>query len=561
MHMAQQLEHLDEFLEEFCLQADDHDFCKEPIPLRFPEEPRNREFFRRPSQQDLERGYRRVRRNCQEICVPLPGLQDKHFQVVRANLTRRQDCAKVQKYWILATYRDDAMVSFTQFDFDLHPRPSETLENLADQRKRVYEQVKRLVGILRLNGVDCLVTSSPGNPHFGQHVQGIYVWVKHEPVRVADLRSQWRAWLNLHGFKDIEFCWQTQGRLVRLPGQAYMHLLDKVSLQPKYPGEGFAETFEYFMAAWSFVSPAADYELFGDLPAETPVTAVAPHEEREKPVPEIRFKGYAPIPTVDESRQEPNTFVRATKARICSRFIHQVKQGSVEKEQAVTAVKEEMKTRAPRNPDGSIRSHTCTDSELLDSTVRRWFGWYETHYDPQRTTLSPEVRAVRQKRDQEDQQRIARCLRVTGKTLARLVFRDRRFSRQQKKLIVSFIYPFVYWLKRYRGRIHCSLLEKLAGGRRQWGIIRHLLLNTVLCILDDYDQDQHKCRQWGLVAGVAGFVGVVGGGEEEKKKKRNVDEHHHDTPSSGLFLDGLQSLINAVNRRTDEILAFCDLNR
>jgi hypothetical protein len=219
-----------------------------------------------------------------------------------------------------------------------------------------------------------------------------------------------------------------------------------------------------------------------------------------------------------------------------------------------------MKARAPRNPNGSIRSRTCTDPHLLDSTVRRWLGWYDRHYDPKRTTLSSEIMAARTRRDEQDRKRISPHLKVKGKALARLILRDSRFSRKQKRLIVhnGFIYRFAYWMKHYRGRMHCSLLEQLAGGRRQWGLIRNLLLNKIIRILDEYDQDQHKCRQWGLVSS------LLGDHRSRDKKKRNVDVHDWAVLVVGPFLDAQESLnqdlIRLVNGQNDEMMALGEVN-
>ena len=136
------------------------------------------------------------------------------------------------------------------------------------------------------------------------------------------------------------------------------------------------------------------------------------------------------------------------------------------------------------------------------------------------------------KRDQGDKKRLAYCRRLSGEALARLIFRDRRFTKQERKLILhsGFIYRFVYWVKTYRGRLSFGLLERLAGGRRLWSQIDTLLLTMrAFTVLDEYDEHQHKCRQWGVTEGVVKFI------EEEKETyKRNVDEHEAATQACAV---------------------------
>src|SRR5439155_9313019 len=64
-------------------------------------------------------------------------------------------------------------------------------------------------------------------PHDGErrgrlrHIQGLYLLAKSEPLPIIRLRELWHQSKEVYHI-DVEVCWDSQNRLVRLPGQACM---------------------------------------------------------------------------------------------------------------------------------------------------------------------------------------------------------------------------------------------------------------------------------------------------------------------------------------------------
>lgn len=425
---------------------------------------------------------------------PLRRLDRKNYSWIKHHFFRKRSETTTVN-WIFSTYDDDAIVNFLQFDFDRHYPTGATPDDKAEIDHLFFQQVQILHEIGDEQGFKIVWTTSPGDidSFTKKHVQGLYAWIKlDQHYEVGELRRLFAAFKEYHGL-EVECCWDSRHRNIRLAGQEFVELADPETVTILHPvKKRQREALGHFAVAWDESKPANAKRLFDEC---VQWAEKQTQDESQPAVSKPKVKSSAPLscppklracgPNVGELISEPNTFKAATEAHICSQLAHRYQANSRHFDQAVEQAMTRLKEVRPTT------SRTCSDQNLLRSTVTRWMHWYFDHYDPKKASRRNTITD----RDREDRERIDYCRGLNRKQVLRH-FRDRGLNYREKGIISRFMDMADKWNFRvavkaiYDGsKAICSksdwfcLLKKLKG---------------ILIVLVEKDAVLHKCRQWGL---------------------------------------------------------------
>ena len=102
---------------------------------------------------------------------------------------------------------------------------------------------------------------------------------------------------------------------------------------------------------------------------------------------------------------------------------------------------------------------------------------------------------------------------------------------------IDILRRFFRLMQRFNGRVAAKVIyagdAAITDQRRWFSLIRKL---PVLEVLEEYDQGQHKCRQWGLEEGFLQFLSsLLTPRKRQANSKIVVAIHPHDTPPSPPF--------------------------
>ena len=413
------------------------------------------------------------------------------FNALRHSIHRHDD-SKLANKWFLASYADTSSVSWLQFDLDRHQDSGMTPWEKTEIDHGFHEQVTAIREMAEEIGFDIVWTTSPGDLidatwngekaswDGGEHVQGLYAWIKLEkPVQVKKLRKYVGA---LKDYYDIECesSVDSKNRLVRIPGQRYVEVADPETLEILHPAEKPAHTLAWFAEAWHAAKPAKLEDLFGP--------AVSWKQKKQSSIVSPRFSSSPNIKHVhvegcstENALLEKNTFKAATDRRICSRIAIKYQGQPCFFDQAVEEAKLELFAVRPSS------SKTCHNPCLLHGTCKRWMDHYFSTFDSSRCLLS--------RRDKEDATRFASSSSLDQKLLFRFLKDRLHLSFRECSIVRSLFERMRLW----KGRIFCRVLYDLAGGKKAWLALKKKL-HGYLIVLDEWQLK--KCRQYGWGQGV-----------------------------------------------------------
>ena len=371
-----------------------------------------RQFRRNALDHQIEMGYREIL-NWRDETVATPKLwrlRRNNWQIFRCNVDRPLG-QKITKHWLLTTYPEDQPVNFIQFDLDRHYWDGMTPE----EKLQVDHQFERNLENLRVAGqsigFDFVLTSSPGDMYDGQWIHGAYAWIKLDnpldEITVGQLRPLIRQFCDYWGLETedqdghvsrIEFSWDKKHRLIRLPGQYRVELLDPETLEIAHPAEKPNETLAWFMDAWVELKPVQPETLFAECLKEAETKKAAPLVAQSSssapvilppvPAPIIRTTKSKALPpsqscshvqwSLEQCLTEQNTFTSATQRKICHDLAWQYDGNREHLDQAVTEGMVKLRQCRPST------SKTCSDPLLLHNTMHRWSGYYFEFHDAYR---------------------------------------------------------------------------------------------------------------------------------------------------------------------------------
>jgi hypothetical protein len=171
-------------------------------------------------------------------------IKDKYLLSYKRLLQHVKWCDKPPKKrtprWLLAPFQT---CSFLRIDIDCH--------RIGDKQK-FFEKAAKLQTILP----EHLTTTSPGDIHHGEHVQGAYAWVKWpSPYTTHQTKPVLDAFFKHHQLEVEYNCAVTQ---IRLPGQKYVDLCDiKDGHIVTLPFASQMESLENFQKAWAELKPVS----------------------------------------------------------------------------------------------------------------------------------------------------------------------------------------------------------------------------------------------------------------------------------------------------------------
>ncbi|MCH7686746.1 MAG: hypothetical protein IH899_08710 [Planctomycetes bacterium] len=336
-------------------------------------------------------------------------------------------------------------------------------------------------------GFDVVWTTSPGNLiggswsrengcwEGGEHVQGLYAWIKlDKPVQVKKLRGYVTALRDYYGI-ECESSVDAKNHPVRIPGQRYVEVVDPETLQILHPPEKPSDTLAWFAEEWFSAKPASLKALFGPAMSwkrKKQSSIVSPRFSSSTSIKHVHVEGCS----TEDALQEKNTFTAATERRICSRIAIKYQGQPAFFDQAVEEAKLELFAVRP------LTSKTCRNSRLLHATCKRWMDWYFSTFDSSRCLVS--------RRDKEDTKRFASSDSLDPELIVRFLKSRLHLSSRESSIVRSVFEKMQTW----KGRIFCRVLYNLAGGKRFWLALKKKL-QGYLVILDEWQKK--KCRQYG----------------------------------------------------------------
>jgi hypothetical protein len=407
------------------------------------------------------------------------------------NLFRREG-TKIAKRWILATYPYGR--AFIQFDIDRHYKEGMTPLEKAEIDADAQREVGNILDMVKDVGCDVVWTSSPGDIIDGEHIQGLYAWIKLDHHLSP---KKYKAYV--HALKEYYLIECETPSVVRLPGQRYVEVVDPETYEIAHPIDPIKKpqaTMAWFLDYWNEAKPLQTQKL-ASTHAVNALHVQQQMKPQEQAQPVIAQPIKAPAKSVniaacskDDALIEQNTFLAATERRICSRIAIKYHGQETYFDQAVEEAKRELVAVRPST------SNTCSNLGLLDSTIRRWMKWYFVHFDPGKSKSSM--------RDNEDRIRVSSSIAVDTSVLLRYLKKHAGLSYSE----CSIVRRLDERIKRWNGRISCKVLYSFSGDKRSWFDLFYVgkhsnynrgKLRSLLVLLDEWQRDGkvRKCRQYG----------------------------------------------------------------
>lgn len=502
------------------------DFVSPAHATRFTHEiithPRNKQFFR-PTNAAIASGryiFKKCRCNwhdpvirecesCKNVAA-LPKLVDKKYQVLRANIDRK-DSSPLKKKNVLLTYDDGAFVTFIQFELDRHYSAEPTPEDIQSVDAAFWEQVNNLRDVMQDIGFDVAWTTSPGNinPLTGEICHGLYAWIKLDSVEmVSDLRKRIREFKEYHGLDDIECCWDRRNNNTRLPGQRWTQLADPetATMLDAAPIDEPQMSFITFAQEWEALQPVSADTLFSasrswfadnkshtehtckpDAAPATPSKTVAVADENITPLtPAIKPGRYIEFTYTAEELEsfqisaQPDTFKIKKKSKIHSKLAFKYDWDE--------SRLEEMTAEAH-----SIYQSLRMGTSIQPSFHRRCLKWMIDN-----KKLSKLSNSKWHENDEKDSQRLAYCKDVSIEHLLPILKMTCNLSFRE---LSRFTKLLGYW-KDWRGRVAAAFIygcpDSLFSKSEWFSLLRKI--KNVFIVIDEFATN--KCRQWGLAQSV-----------------------------------------------------------
>lgn len=301
--------------------------------------------------------------------------------------------------WVFASYYEKP-VSFYMIDFDNHDGTDESAN-------RLKTQVLRLKHFVQTFGGDVMFTTSPGDLYGGQHVQGVYGWIKltkcYTPQFLIDHNSRFLECLGL----DVETSWKSKNRAIRLFGQEEVELIDPYTLEkvdPLAQRDKPIKRLEVCNDAWTNLAPvdleeilfpaSEDFEgeFVGDIPKVEQSPFSVPAERTTGRIPNNRT--YSSLRwNQDDCLSEKCTFTAFVKSHIGQELAHRYRGDERYREVAVREAIERFKEYRPSD------SKTCSDPNSLRAFLWDKVGYFFESYDESRRV--PSWRKGKDKQDKK----------------------------------------------------------------------------------------------------------------------------------------------------------------
>ncbi len=462
--------------------------------------------------------------------IQIPKLR---WGVIRRNLTA------INGKYILAKYPLNRVtaVRFIPFDIDLgfsHDEDHVSDPEVMDWEIQEFKaKVEAYASTFDLLGLEYVMYKSPGNITNGKHYQGVhgFIWLEEE-IQTETAAEFSKALVQL--YPDVKGEWQIRDKkLFRLPFQRFMDVINPYCFSPlaatNHPLVTFESAVDYvrglsgtpIQKITDIIQQAKsvkDAEVAQDTDShsvKTNLEAIQTANIQDGKISVVtpalvtRRTSRCSAWSIDQCRDEHDTFRRQTARKIGSRLVWEHHLHGTNIETLIQNYKDEMKLIAPRYPDGRIKSRTCNDPIRLDKTVRRWFSWYEKTFDS--------TKGNRQ-RDVADRERFN--VVYSTKDILRYCLLGLRFD--DKKIISRILKR----ARKYNGRLAATFLYDLCGGKNIWFRIRGLI-SRVIGVLDEYSKEERKCRQYGLTENALrriheGQERAVMMKKEKRRKKREI---------------------------------------
>ncbi len=533
------------------------DFLRPAHPTRMATEPRamprartadgDAEIWPTATNEDIARGYRIAPNVLSPAREPrryaLRRLDKNNYSWVRHHLFHKRG-GKHKALWLFTTYQDEALVNWMQFDLDRHYEEGATPDEKAEVDHYFHQQVRILQDIADDQGFDIVWTTSPGDldPFDGQHIQGLYAWIKLDRhTRVADLRRFVEAF-KARNWLEIECCWDTRHRNIRLGGQEFVEVADPDTITIINPvKKQQREALGHFATAWATARPANATNLFDECvawyEAQQRGTTAAPSEPAVSETQPGRTVSESPglpgrvlrrqtqragihvpaaLPTRAALLGEHNTFKAATHARICSLLARKYRGDRASFEIAVQEGMAELRAIRPAS------SKTCGSPTRLRSTVTRWLNWYFKGFRQERCVSQARITD----RDIEDRKRVAYCLGLDRARVLRHL-KPRNLTYHEKSILSKFLDLADKWNYRVAVKAIYDSPKAICTKFEWFTLVRKL--KGILFVVTQAQVEERKCRQWAITQSfvqqmeetekfIADVLQRAEGGEEKKKK-------------------------------------------
>jgi len=179
-------------------------------------------------------------------------------------------------------------------------------------------------------------------------------------------------------------------------------------------------------------------------------------------------------------------------------------------------------------------SQTCSNPAALSSLIERGLDYYRPRHKPLASSKTAKKRKEKESLD------LAR-FQPHKHQLIDLIYGVEKYAESLGITLsrdeIDILRMFFRWMQKSNGRVAVEVIysgqHTITNQRRWFSLIRKL---PVLEVLDDYDRGQNKCRQWGLAAGMLGFLSTL-----LTPRKRHADSkitvgiHPSSTPPSPPF--------------------------
>jgi hypothetical protein len=473
--------------------------------------------------EEIDQGYKSFKSK-PKVQVPIQLLNESgkrgEYNKLLCNLFRKDD--NKYKKWLLTVYPYGR--SFLQFDIDRHYQKGMTPQEKAEIDNKARKEVENINDMASDLGGTVVWTTSPGNIIDDEHVQGLYGWLKLD-------RHLWQKEYK-HFVKALKSTYTIDcetPRVVRLPGQRFVEIANPETFEiiQKIDNDKPQSSMGWFLSYWQEANAInvskfnAIYHSIKETNSKKTEKVVQVKVKKAKPKSPIKYGIQLEKSTLQDALAEKNTFISATKHRICSELTIKYQGQSKYKEQAI---QQGMKKLIHIRPGDS---NTCSNPELLYSTMKNWMKWYFKEFDIAKCDSS--------KRDIADKERIGSSLLLDEKMLLRYLKKHSGLTYKEQGIVASVFGK----MKKWNGRIFCEELYRLSGDKKVWFKLfnpgkynnnkKQLgKLSSFLIIADEWKTK--KCRQYGwsnkVVNGVNQLLNVqqdvASIKEEPEKNKKQV---------------------------------------
>ena len=419
----------------------------------------------------------------------------------------------LHKCWILTSYEDHREISFLMFDLDRHHR-DETSQVRCAIDDCFWNNVRRLQNLSNEYGFTIMWTTSPGDEVDGQHVQGLYAWIKlSTPILVGDLRRLTSHWVELHSLRNVdgynlEFNTDTSNRPIRLPGQRYVELaiVDSnkrrfITIEPDIPKHKKKvnineRRFALVLESWANLESVDPARLFEKT------EKISRRQQSRKSSPVVPS-----IPYINHKYADGHTFTTICQTAGALVRSHQGRRDK--RDDIIRGVKAQVILRHGQG-------NTCSDPDILHKKVSREVDRLLDSYKP----LDKKAVALRRNRkakqreliDQADKIKIDPIRHITSGQLSTLLLKmevsERTTLFMTKWLVAANSQNGRVAVKRRAASDQGVTMIELAGNERRYPQVASEIKQWGLWnVLEDHNHFLHICSQITLSQKVIDGVG------------------------------------------------------